>query len=131
KIENGDWGEESDSTKAQQIQTLMQQVLAQFPDWPQQASMLVVGTFTPTGGQPASFRAYFAAELEITMPIDPPVTVAGNNGPTQLTVKIQPSSWFTNQDGTVMDLSQYDYATTGQVVEFEVEMEHGFAEVDD
>jgi hypothetical protein len=131
KIENGDWGDESDSAKVQQIQQVMQQVLAQFPDWPQQASMLVTGTFTPTGGQPVSFSAYFAAELEIAMPIDPPVTVDANAGPTQLTVKIDPSSWFTNQDGTVMDLSQYDYATTNQVVEFEVEMEHGFAEVDD
>lgn len=130
KIENGDWGDESDSAKVQQIQQVMQQVLAQFPDWPQQASMLVTGTFTPTGGQPASFSAYFAAELEIEMPIDPPVTVDAGSGPTQLTVKIQPSSWFTNQDGTVMDLSQYDYATTGQVMDFEVEMEHGFAEVD-
>ncbi|HKJ93047.1 MAG TPA: hypothetical protein VJ957_07755 [Longimicrobiales bacterium] len=131
KIENGDWGDESDSAKAQQIQTVMQQVLAQFPDWPQSASMLVIGTFTPTGGQAVPFHAYFAAEVEVEMPLNPPVTVDANSGATQLTVKIQPDTWFSKQDGTIMDLSQYDFATTGQVVEFEVEMEHGFAEVDD
>lgn len=122
--------DEEDPIKAQQIEELMNDIRAQFPDWPREASMLAIGTFTPTGGTPVPFRVYFAAEVEIEMDLVPPVTVADDGSGATFTVNIDPALWFTQADGTVMDLSTLDYDTTGSVVEFEVEMENGFTEIE-
>ena len=47
-----------------------------------------------------------------------------------VTVTVDPLAWFIRPDGTVLDLSQFDFDATGQVVEFEVEMEDGFTEIE-
>lgn len=41
---------EENAAERQRIEVLRGQILAQFADWPRDASMLVVGSFTPTGG---------------------------------------------------------------------------------
>ena len=122
--------DEDDPVKAQQIEALMAAILAEFPDWPREASMLVTGTFTPTGGSPQAFRAYFEAEVEIEIELVPPVTVTDDGNGATFTVNIDPSLWFTNPDGTVRNLAELDYDATGQVVEFEVEIENGFTELE-
>lgn len=122
--------DEEDPVKAQQIEELMNEIRAQFPDWPREASMLVTGTFTPTGGAPASFRVYFEAEVEIEMELSPPVTISDDGTGGTFTVNIAPSLWFTRFDGTVRDLSALDFDATGQVVEFELEIENGFSELE-
>jgi len=101
----------------------------QFADWPAGASMLVVGSFTPTDGDPVSFRAYFRAEVEVQRTFSEPLVV-GDGDTQSVTVVIDPSAWFVRDDGTVLDLSAFDYDATQQVFEFEGEMEHGFGEVD-
>ena len=122
--------DEENPVKAQQIAELMNAIRAEFPDWPREASMLVTGTFTPTGGAPQAFRAYFKAEVEIEMELSPPVTVADDGTGATFTVTIDPSLWFTNPDGTVRNLASLDYDATGTVVEFEVEIESGFSEIE-
>ena len=47
-----------------------------------------------------------------------------------LRINIAPQNWFTKEDGTVFDLSEYDYETTNRILEFEVEIEDGFENVE-
>lgn len=122
--------DEDDPVQAQQIAQLRADILAEFPDWPREASMLVVGTFTPTDGDPMAFRAYFEAEVEIELDLVPPVTVTDDGGGATFTVHIDPGAWFTRGDGSVMNLAQFDFDATGSVVEFEVEIEDGFSEIE-
>lgn len=122
--------DEEDPVKAQQIEELMADILAEFPDWPREASMLAVGTFTPTDGEPVSFRVYFEAEVEIELELSPPVTVTDDGTGATFTVNIDPDLWFSRGDGTVMNLAELDYDRTGAVVAFEVEIEDGFSEVE-
>ncbi|HEU0055282.1 MAG TPA: hypothetical protein VFQ39_18975, partial [Longimicrobium sp.] len=55
--------DEENPAKAQRIDALLATIRQQFADWPRDASMLVTGTFTPTGGQPRQFRVFFEAEI--------------------------------------------------------------------
>lgn len=118
--------DEDSSAKAQQIAVLRAQILAQFPDWPQDASILVIGSFTPVGGDAVPFRVYFEAEVEIEMHLVPPVVIDGTGVDPEFTVRIDPNMLFRNSDGTVRNLS----LLTGQLVEFEIEIENGISEID-
>jgi hypothetical protein len=121
--------DEADEEDAAEIAALIQQIeAAGFTDWPENASLVVVGTFTPTGGEAKPFTAYFEAEIKVEMEFDPPLVIDGETG--TLDIVIDPAAWYTNLDGTVMDLSAFDYATTGQVVEFEAKFEDGFTKIE-
>jgi hypothetical protein len=110
---------------AGEIQTLVTTIRAQFPDWPEEASMLVMGSFTPTGGSAVPFSVFFEAEIEIEIEFEPPLDLTDGTSAT-VDVVVDPAAWFARPDGTVMDLSQFE----GQVVEFESEMERGFSELE-
>ncbi len=43
---------------------------------------------------------------------------------------MRPDIWFMRSDGSVLPLHLYDYGQTGQLLEFEVEMEEGFTEIE-
>lgn len=47
-----------------------------------------------------------------------------------LRVHIDPASWFLLNDGTVINLSEYDYESTGQTLEFKTKIENGFKSVE-
>lgn len=47
-----------------------------------------------------------------------------------ITVDVQPDIWFRLPTGGVLDLSQFDWDTTGELLEFEFEFEDGFAEIE-
>lgn len=95
-----------------------------FANWPDEASMVVVGTFTPDEGEARSFTTYFEAEIEVEIEMEDRSFEVGEDGaPRQLTVNLDPSRWFSNPDGTVDDLSKDDYETTNELVEFELEYE--------
>lgn len=98
-----------------------------FPDWPDRASMVVVGTFTPAdGGAPVPFTVHLDAEIEVELEFDPPLEVREGTS-TAVVIQLSPEVWFKRADGTVMDLSAFDFATTGKLLDFELEIEdHGF-----
>ncbi|WP_103029012.1 hypothetical protein [Salinibacter altiplanensis] len=103
-----------------------------FPNWPEDASMVVVGTFTPTNGSPTSFTAYFAAEIEVERELRPSLEVTGEGFSRELVVRLDPVQWFTRTDGTLVDLSQSDYGAREEPVEFEAEyeFEDGVSEIE-
>ncbi len=122
--------EDDDAGDLAVIQRIFNEVRSEFPDWPEEASMLVTGTFTPTGGQPVAFRVYFEAEIEVEMELSPPLRISEEGASRSVVVEVRPEAWFLRPDGTVLDLSRFDFDRTGAVVEFEVEMEHGFTRIE-
>jgi hypothetical protein len=114
--------DEDNPAKAQRIDALLATIRQQFADWPRDASMLVTGTFTPTGGAPRSFRVFFEAEIEIEVGLNPPLTVTETSATSDVSVLLDIPALF-KTGATVMDLSQ----SNGQLVEFEVKIRDGFS----
>lgn len=110
----------------QALQNLRDSIRADFPNWPEGASMVVVGTFTPDGGGPQGFTTYFEAEIEVERELDPALEVTGDGLSRGLTVELDPTRWFRRSDGTVQDLTQTD----GELTELEVEFEDGVADIE-
>lgn len=96
-------------------------------DWPAEASVLVEGDFE---GEP--FRAYFSGEVKVELPIDPPLEVEDEGTDKGVTVVLNPQTWFTNDDGTVDDLTRLDFdPETGEpVTELEVKFLDGFEKIE-
>ncbi len=116
-----------DAADAALIEALLKAIRDTFPDWPAEASMLVVGSYTPApgGGTPTSFSTYFEAEIEVEFDLVPPLEITESAGGS-VVVDVSPDRWFIQADGSVLDLSAFDFTTTGQIVEFELEIEDGF-----
>ena len=100
---------------------------AGYTEWPEDASLVVAGTFTPTGGAPRPFVAFFDAEIKVELELDPPLVIEGESG--TIDIQIDPSAWFVDGDG-VIDLSAFDFAETGEVLEFEAKFEDGFTKIE-
>jgi hypothetical protein len=123
--------DESDPAEAGGVATVRSQILAIVPDWPREASALVTGTFTPTGGVATDFRVFLKAEIEIEMALVPNLVVDDQGAVSRhLTIDISPDIWFKKADGTVKDLAQHDYDQTQDLLEFDVEMEDGFTKIE-
>lgn len=122
--------DEENPEEAAQIEALFASVRAQFADWPREASMRVAGTFTPEGGEAMPFVVYFQAEIEVELEFATPFVVTEDDLSRSISVELQPADWFLNTDGTVMNLAEFDFATTNTVKEFEVEIENGFKQVE-
>lgn len=106
------------------------QVRALHADWPDEASMVVEGTFTPTDGETRAFRVFIEAEVEVEITLSPPLLVT-DDGEVSLTVVLDPMLWFTRSNGTVLDLSLFDYTGNGDdLLELEVEFEDGVTRVE-
>jgi len=108
------------------LQNLRDQIREDFPNWPEGASMVVVGTYTPEGGSSQDFTTYFDAEIEVEREFEPALEVTGEGFSRTLTVQLDPTRWFSRADGTVQDLTQND----GELTELEVEFENGVAEIE-
>ena len=123
--------DDDDDAKRTQIAALLASVRAMHADFPDEASMVVEGTFTPSGSTEAiPFRTYFDAEIEVELELAPPLAISDAGASRALAVDVQPAFWFMRADGTVLDLSQLDFTRTGALVAFEVEMEQGFRTVE-
>lgn len=125
EVENLEVEENDDQTKRQQVADLLTSIHQTYPDFPEKASMVVEGDFNGT-----PFRVYFNAEIEMEMDLVPALTVSDTIASRSLSVNVLPTLWFKKADGTVADLSRYDYATNGQLIEFELEIEKGFKKVE-
>ncbi len=123
--------DEEDPAEAAAIAAVRTQILAVISDWPDEASVLVVGSFQPVGGNATPFRVFLKAEIEVELDLIPNLVV-GEDGAASLdlVVDIQPHIWFTNGDGTVMPLTEWDYDATQELLEFELEMEDGFTKIE-
>ncbi|MFN1835283.1 hypothetical protein AB2B38_008475 [Balneola sp. MJW-20] len=133
EIDDLDLDEEEDPEEQQQKLELLNEVRAVFSDWPDSVSMVIIGEFESAQGGTTSFKAYAEAEVEIELEFNPPLEVSDNTVNKLVRININPADWFLRGDGTVTDLSQYDFENTGQILEFEAEIENGFksVEVDD
>ncbi|MFB6246985.1 MAG: hypothetical protein ABEL97_00265 [Salinibacter sp.] len=126
-----DDADQEESGDDQNNQGLLADIREEFPQWPEDASMVVVGTFAPTGGTPTSFTTYFEAEIEVEQALRPPVEVSSEGFSRTLIVRLDPARWFKQgDDGPVKDLSQFDFEETGTVKELEAEFEDGVAEIE-
>lgn len=120
EVEDLDVDEEGDDEdgKATALAAILADLRAAYPDFPAGASMVASGRFVPTTGDPQPFTVYFDAEIEIEMALDPALVVPTDD---VLTIKVDPALWFTGFDFLAAD---------GDLVEFELEMEDGFVEVE-
>lgn len=109
------------------ISMLEADLRSRFPDWPQQASVLIEGSFQPVGGGAARpFRAFMDTELKVEIDLVPPLEV-GESGPNRVvTIQLQPDLWFRRIDGNVVDLSAFDFTRTGWVVRLDVPFARAF-----
>lgn len=131
EVEDAELDDGDDEEDLQQLRNDID--AAGFSNWPDNASMVVQGTFTPENDTARSFTTYFQAEIEVELEMeDRPFVIGGDDPARQLTVNLAPNRWFTNSDGTIQDLSQDDFEETGQSVEFEVEyeFEDGVSEIE-
>jgi hypothetical protein len=92
--------------------------------------VLVTGSFTPTSGSPEDFRVFIEAEIEVEMDLIPNLVLGDGTSSRDVTVDIEPAIWFGRPDGSVLDLRQYDYDSTGDLLELDVELEDGFTRVE-
>jgi hypothetical protein len=109
---------------------LVDSIRSEFSDWPEEASMVLIGTFTPDDGDPHSFKVFAEAEIEIEREFNPPLEVTEDNIQQVVSVRINPTKWFEQSDGSVTDLSQYDWDEHQQLLEFEAEFENGVEEIE-
>ncbi len=124
-VEDLEFDEEGEDESA--IAAVLAEARAAHPDWPSGASMLLAGSFTPSGGDPVSFRTFVEAEIEVQLDLVPPLDAAGV---VSMNVVIVPSAWVERSNGTVFDLSAWDYGTTGELLQLEIEVEESFAAVE-
>ncbi|MFB6249209.1 MAG: hypothetical protein ABEL97_11640 [Salinibacter sp.] len=122
--------DEDDTQKEQQrIQDLLNRIREEFPNVPKEASMIVVGTFTPADGDPKNFTSYIEAEIEVEREFEQnPLEVTSDGLSRSLTVKLDPSTWFKTSEGGVRNLAQYQ--STDDLLEIEKEFENGVVNVE-
>lgn len=96
-----------------------------FDTWPEDASLYVEGRFVSNDGESRSYKAFFDAEVEIEEEFPLPLVLDETTN-TSVSVDVSPSAWFVMNNGAVIDLSEFDFDSTGRIAEFEVEIEQGF-----
>lgn len=120
---------EEDDFDDQDIQTVRSDIdaLVGAGVWPEEASMVVMGSFLAEGETtPTPFTTFFAAEIEVEMDLVPPLDLNEESASREITIVLSPDIWFRNTDGTVMNLA----ALSDQLVEFEAEFEDGIIELE-
>ena len=100
---------------------MLVKVRKEFENWPDKASMVVTGMWTPNGEPTVSFETYFDADIEVEMDLDPVLTVAGGMASRELTILLNPAAWFIS-GGTLVNLK----ALEGVLVDFDLEIDDGF-----
>lgn len=122
--------DEEDDEDNEGHRALADSIRVEFPDWPDEASMVLIGSFTPSDGNKQSFKVFANAEIEVEREFNPSLEITEDNVQEVLSVKINPTKWFLRSDGTVIDLSGYDWDQTQELLEFEAEFEEGVEEVE-
>lgn len=89
------------------IANVRSQLRGAFPRVPDEASAVVVGTFTPNDGAPRPFTVYLDADVEVEIELAPPLVISDQGASRTVTVQLDPARWFA-QGGQVLDLSQFN-----------------------
>ncbi|WP_138429181.1 hypothetical protein [Fodinibius saliphilus] len=124
EVEDLDFGEKEGENE--EYLALVDSIRSEFTDWPNEASMVIVGTFTATDGDTQSFKVFAKAEIEIEREFNLPLEVTEDNIQQVVSVRINPTKWVEQSDGS----SQYDWDENQQLLEFEAEFENGVEEVE-
>jgi len=123
--------DDDDDDRRVALDELMEEIVALVPDWPRNASLYVTGTFQPTDGDPVPFRTFIDAEIEIELELRPELVIGDDGAASrELVVDVRPDLWLLDSQGHVRDMREWDYDTTGRILELEVEIEDGFIEVE-
>jgi len=117
EVEDLDIDDDDSASERQTKEQLLAEIRQDYPNFPDNASMVVHGTFN---GQP--FTVYFEADIEVEMAFSPPFRVPEDG---EIIVDVSPAAWF-QQGNQVTNLLALD----GQTVDFEAEIENGFVEVE-
>lgn len=110
EVEDLEADEDDDNFERQAMQTVLAQVRQAFPNFPDDASMVVKGTYNGT-----PFTVYFDAEIEVEKEFATPFQVPGSES---ILVNLDPAAWFMI-NGQPLNLA----ALNGKTVEFEFEFE--------
>ncbi len=78
-----------------------------------------------------AFRTFVEAEVKVEVDLLPNLII-GNDGSANrsVVVDLRPDLWFTDNQDAVRDLTQWDYDSTGLLLELNVEIEAGFWSVE-
>lgn len=128
EVDDLDPDDDDSEQERQQIEELLGQIREDFPDFPSDASMIVIGTFTPENGDPREFTTFIEAEVEVEREFDSPLEVTGDGLSRSLTVQMDPVLWFTTGDGGVRNLAERQ--GTDDLLEIETEFEESVVEIE-
>lgn len=128
EVDDLDPDEDDSEQERQQIEELLSQIREDFPEFPSDASMIVIGTFTPQNGDPRDFTSYLEAEIEVEREFDTPLEVTGDGFSRSLTVRMDPGVWFKTSDGGVRNLAEWQ--ATDNLLEIEEEFENGVVDIE-
>jgi hypothetical protein len=121
--------EDDDESRGRRIPELGAEIRAAgFDEWPDAANMVVAGSFTPRNGAARPFTVYFDADIEIELEFEPALIVGDDER--SVDVEIDPTFWFRTFANTVVDLSEFDFAVTRRIVDFEAKLEGGFQRIE-
>lgn len=127
--------EDDSQEERQNIEEVFDRIRSEekFSDWPREASMVAIGIFTPTDGEAQSFHTYMETEIEVERELSPALEVTEEGLSRSLTVKMDPSLWFSKSDSDeVINLYtwQQNWEQGEDMLEIENEFEEGVMEID-
>ncbi len=126
EIEALDFDSSSDDHAADSVLAAL--VRSEFPDWPDAASIVIVGAFAPAdGGDIRPFTIYIAADVEVELDFEPALEIAESHVEKLVTLVMDPLAWIPVLPDVVPDLSPYDYSTSGDVYPFVLDIDNGFS----
>lgn len=130
EVKDLDFDDEEEEGEESEQAALADSIRMVFPDWPDEASMVITGSFTPSDGDLQLFKVFAEAEIEIEREFEPPLEVIEDNVQQVISVQINPTQWLQQEDGSVFDLSQYDWDEHGELLEFEAKFKEGVEEIE-
>ena len=103
---------------------ILEAIRTVYPDWPEEASLFVAGRFEASNGDVRDVYVFIEAEVEIELDLNPPLVIEEFEEEI-LVVSLAPGLWFSRGDGSVIDLSAWNYIPGSDLPELEVEIEDG------
>lgn len=101
-----------------------------FPRWPGEAGLRVAGVFVPADGSATRrFVTYLSGGPSLALNFTASVELETTTRPVGMTVVVDPRAWFVRDDGSVPDLSTFDFRSSGQAMDPGSRLGDGFRQV--